>query len=299
MEENEFGKYLKELREEKSYSTHTLAQLAGVSQSYISHVESGRKKNVPSPEILKKMAGPLGVSYEELMVKAGYWRSEYSKGDREFFEDIYNDEWDLNNKISQILKSIADGENIFPDYLHEDLFNIFGFCLPDHTHSGEHYAFDEWYSKFIKKGENEKTDSDIQEAVNEFNKFYNFTTVKNGIIEYNGDKHREEFLNQLVELMTKHDLTVNIDTRYDKNGAIEHERLLQLSKVRLSITNKNKLSNAMDKGDWFQAYLINKEITNYINQMPEITYTGIPINDEEKKEILKFIDYTISKRIKE
>lgn len=67
-----FGQYLKELREGKGLSTHKLAELSGVSQSYISHVENGRKKKTPSPEILKKLADALEVQYMELMQDAGY-----------------------------------------------------------------------------------------------------------------------------------------------------------------------------------------------------------------------------------
>lgn len=72
MDIKRFGEYLKLLRQEKSLSTHKLAELTGVSQSYISHVESGRKKNVPSPEILKKLSKALNVDYFNLMAVAGY-----------------------------------------------------------------------------------------------------------------------------------------------------------------------------------------------------------------------------------
>lgn len=68
----EFGEYLRRLREFKSLSTHDLAEISGVSQSYISHVENGRKQSSPAPEILRKLAPALGVPYAELMVKAGH-----------------------------------------------------------------------------------------------------------------------------------------------------------------------------------------------------------------------------------
>lgn len=82
MEIKEFGKYIKKLREEKSLSTHKLAELSGVSQSYISHLESGRKKNAPSPEVIKKLSENLDRSYVELMVAAGYY------GDDELLEPV-------------------------------------------------------------------------------------------------------------------------------------------------------------------------------------------------------------------
>ncbi|MGB9866744.1 MAG: transcriptional repressor LexA [Bacillota bacterium] len=66
-----FGKYLKSLRERKGFSVRQLALLAGISNGYLSQVETGQR-GTPSPEILKKLAKPLGVSYEELLRAAGY-----------------------------------------------------------------------------------------------------------------------------------------------------------------------------------------------------------------------------------
>ncbi len=67
-----FGSMLKEIRELKGLSTRQLAEISGVSQTYISHLETGRKENTPSPDILAKLADPLGVTYEQLMELAGY-----------------------------------------------------------------------------------------------------------------------------------------------------------------------------------------------------------------------------------
>lgn len=66
-----FGAYLKELREQKGFSQRQLAYLAGVSNTEISKLESGGRKN-PSPRLLEKLAPHLGVSHEKLMEKAGH-----------------------------------------------------------------------------------------------------------------------------------------------------------------------------------------------------------------------------------
>ncbi|OMD42576.1 helix-turn-helix domain-containing protein [Paenibacillus odorifer] len=71
MEANEFGKYLKSLREKAGLSMGKLAKLANVSQPYISQIESGQR-SIPSPEILKKISIPLDVHYAKLLKKAGY-----------------------------------------------------------------------------------------------------------------------------------------------------------------------------------------------------------------------------------
>lgn len=67
----EFGNYLREKRKEKKLTIRQLDTYSGVSHSYISQVERGNR-GIPSPDVLKKLSKPLGVDYEELMVKAGH-----------------------------------------------------------------------------------------------------------------------------------------------------------------------------------------------------------------------------------
>jgi transcriptional regulator with XRE-family HTH domain len=75
MDSIEFGKYLKGLRESYDISIRELAKLSGVSNSYISQLETG-KRGTPKPDILQKLAPHLNVSYEELMQAAGYINTE-------------------------------------------------------------------------------------------------------------------------------------------------------------------------------------------------------------------------------
>lgn len=66
----ELGKYLKDIRESLGYSTHDVNKLCEISQSYISLMESGKRK--PSAVILKKLAPIYGLNYLDLYEKAGY-----------------------------------------------------------------------------------------------------------------------------------------------------------------------------------------------------------------------------------
>lgn len=68
---SEFGKYLRELRESRGLGVNQLAAFSNVSPSTISKIENGHR-GVPKPNILKKLAKPLGVDYEVLMEKAGH-----------------------------------------------------------------------------------------------------------------------------------------------------------------------------------------------------------------------------------
>ncbi len=66
---NHLGDYLREQRQSARLSLRQLADLAGISNPYLSQVERGLKK--PSAEILQQLAKGLQVSAESLYVRAG------------------------------------------------------------------------------------------------------------------------------------------------------------------------------------------------------------------------------------
>ncbi|WP_158289463.1 helix-turn-helix domain-containing protein [Paenibacillus flagellatus] len=112
---DEFGSYLRSLREKKGLTLSKIAQLSGVSHPYLSQIENGKVKGVPSPEILKKLAEPLGVSHAELMVEAGhftfadYLAEEDEEGYDKELHDAYsrklidNDRRLMEREITKIL----------------------------------------------------------------------------------------------------------------------------------------------------------------------------------------------------
>lgn len=60
----EFGYYLRQLREGKGLTINQLAALAGISGAQISRIENGLR-GVPKPATLRKIAEATDVSYEE------------------------------------------------------------------------------------------------------------------------------------------------------------------------------------------------------------------------------------------
>ncbi|PLR68747.1 XRE family transcriptional regulator [Bacillus sp. UMB0893] len=60
------GDRLRELRQEKGYSISELAELAGVSKSYLSYIERDIQKN-PSIQFLQKISFTLDVDLEYLL----------------------------------------------------------------------------------------------------------------------------------------------------------------------------------------------------------------------------------------
>lgn len=68
--ENSFGKYLANLREQKSISQRKLAELAGVTNSTVSRLEADLVK--PDLKTLEKLANALRIDKTLLLTKCGY-----------------------------------------------------------------------------------------------------------------------------------------------------------------------------------------------------------------------------------
>nr|MCL7021131.1 helix-turn-helix domain-containing protein [Vibrio vulnificus] len=63
------GEFLREQRRQAKLSLRQLADMAGVSNPYLSQIERGLRK--PSAEILQQIAKGLRISAETLYVQAG------------------------------------------------------------------------------------------------------------------------------------------------------------------------------------------------------------------------------------
>ena len=66
---HDLGSYLREQRQSAQLSLRQLAEVAGISNPYLSQIERGLKK--PSAEILQALAKGLRISAESLYVRAG------------------------------------------------------------------------------------------------------------------------------------------------------------------------------------------------------------------------------------
>ncbi|MEH7515477.1 helix-turn-helix transcriptional regulator [Gottfriedia acidiceleris] len=66
-----FAEFIRQTRLQNNLSITCLATKANVSHSYISQIENG-KRGIPSTEIIRKLAEPLGVPVIQLYQIAGY-----------------------------------------------------------------------------------------------------------------------------------------------------------------------------------------------------------------------------------
>ncbi|ANE46263.1 transcriptional regulator [Paenibacillus swuensis] len=78
------GQRIKELRKRKGYSISELAELAGISKSYLSYIERELQNN-PSLQMLSKIAGPLDTTIEYLLGNTYSSRLEVN--------GVLDDEW--------------------------------------------------------------------------------------------------------------------------------------------------------------------------------------------------------------
>lgn len=78
--ENPLGKYLQSVRENKKLSLRAVEKAVGISNAYLSQLESGKIKQ-PSPSILHKLAELYEISYPEVMKLAGYPVLDEAKND--------------------------------------------------------------------------------------------------------------------------------------------------------------------------------------------------------------------------
>jgi transcriptional regulator with XRE-family HTH domain len=70
----DLGSFIRAQRQYASLSVRRLAELAGVSNPYLSQIERGLRK--PSAEILQQLAEALRISVETLYVRAGFLQAD-------------------------------------------------------------------------------------------------------------------------------------------------------------------------------------------------------------------------------
>lgn len=97
----QLGEYIREQRNAAKVSVRQLAELAGVSNPYLSQIERGLRK--PSAEILQGIAKGLRISAETLYVKAGILTDV--PGDRDVESAILSD-LNLTERQKQVLVDI-------------------------------------------------------------------------------------------------------------------------------------------------------------------------------------------------
>lgn len=90
MKQKDFGEYVKKIRKAKGLTTTELAKRTGISQSYISQIENG-KRGIPTDEMLLSLARGLGEDYAEFLKTAGRNSSPIDNQIRHFVHLLLSD----------------------------------------------------------------------------------------------------------------------------------------------------------------------------------------------------------------
>jgi transcriptional regulator with XRE-family HTH domain len=107
---NDFGKYLREKREEKGFTVNQLSLYSGISAAQLSRIENG-KRGVPKAENIKKLSDALSIPYKEMMKVAGYLEDEgeIDTESNEFPELTEKDERDIAKRMEKLKKDLKEG----------------------------------------------------------------------------------------------------------------------------------------------------------------------------------------------
>lgn len=249
---------IEELLKEKGWTKYRLAKESGLPQSTITSLLSGRVKN-PSAESLIKIANALGVSTGVLL----------GEEDPELIS-IYDKEGDIKRRILELLKLFTDDEGAIEEKYRDEIYRIFGGHLPL---GPETDRFDMWYAnEFLSTPKEELDEKTIEEAYEEFDRHYNYKTIKRGIQNHNhliiSNKNLDDFLGELEELANKHGLITKNKEQETDQYATEKEFL-----KKFDILNNLELTNEM---------LVDKILETF-----NITFEGKRVTKEEAKILIE------------
>lgn len=91
-----FGQFLKSLREQKAVSLVDVEKATGISNAYLSQLETGARRRLPPPDRLRLIADYYNVTAQELLKAAGYLEEKdieetYEQKIDKLFTHIIND----------------------------------------------------------------------------------------------------------------------------------------------------------------------------------------------------------------
>lgn len=89
------GDILRKIREKRGLSLREAARRSGLSHSYINAIEKGKHPKTkvpirPSPETLDSLSKAYNVSYQELMIAAGYWEGNQKESINSLSDNVFD-----------------------------------------------------------------------------------------------------------------------------------------------------------------------------------------------------------------
>jgi transcriptional regulator with XRE-family HTH domain len=108
---SDFGSEIRKIRKAKDLSLKEVGRRGGLSHSYISQIENGKRTN-PTYSVIKKLSKGLGFSYLELLEIAGYFEG-VSEEKKEQMKSRYEILEVLDDEIRNLLLEMSSDNNTF------------------------------------------------------------------------------------------------------------------------------------------------------------------------------------------
>lgn len=130
---SDFRNYIKKVREDKGLKMRELERLSGISQSYISQIENG-KRSIPTPDVIKKLANGLNENPIDLMVLAGYFSKEEAEQRKKILNQLKKEQEEDRKESynyfnveypKHIIYDDDDGTSNIRETTIEDVYDIF------------------------------------------------------------------------------------------------------------------------------------------------------------------------------
>ena len=237
-----FGEEIKRIRKSKGMSIRSLSEQSGVSHSYISQIENGNR-DVPQPELIKKIANGLGVDYFFLMRIAGFMNLEIEK------ESV---------NIPELIKTfpIEDKKQILYDYRIRQ-FNSFPKFDNPKTEIDKFWA--QGTNKMVPIDSSHYDDKDIDEINDSFEAFLSTSGTAGDFL-----KILRIHRNIDIEEMASH---LNLDS---KTYQTLEKNLKNSSSLLKEYGEKiGEILGVGNFGDWFREVVRSKTLESYIRDYNE------------------------------
>lgn len=258
MENETFGKLIREKRKELGLSLRELARRTGVSHPYLSQLENERNKN-PSLEIVIKLSNELELSLSKLLELAGISLNAYEK---EISTNTLSEMNRLNNKeLSNLGKLYGDIKAYLKQLEEEDGIKV--------KNDESYKVFSETQNIILNElSKREKTEYEIvQQLINK--------NRNSPITPYSINSKQEEQQKEL-DLQRKHKLIFELP-------AFEEEKA-NCSTIAIYVPIE------VAKEKFF-------EVENLLNIDPSVNYKGKTLTKSQKELIISKIDEIMEQQI--
>lgn len=223
---------IKEVREQtrdasgRKLSGITIARQLGITPQYYYDIEKG-ERNL-SAELASKIADILNVSVDYLLRKTDNPSTVNDAG------IAFDDEDNMNMQILTALRPLTDDEGYFFEDLREEVFEAIDqsglYMAYAYHNASDHEAYLNQFREYFRSA-GDYSERQTREIVDDFNKAYNYRTLKVAISSEKSFETKESFLTLINRILDEHKIKTpdpfENEREFQKRLDLSDEELLQ------------------------------------------------------------------------